>query len=479
MRKKLREKNQRIKKYPKQKVVNNSLKSTRGIFVNYKMSEVVNTYENPAKKPKLYKIQKPADIFKLNLDCFEEMLEYLSATDLRALSQTCKLLQQLVGAYVKMNYSAATKIDENVFIKDADERIEKSGFNHFIRHVTFCDQPRDHNFTSLDHLNLIRIELNPSIINRIQNLLPNLKILHIKYCPLHCDFYDTFLRFCSKLKRLHITSNDEDIIKSSDNKWLHRTYPSLQHMELYPKQRLRFDVNELIQFFELNRNVRNFSTSYRFLWEHQFEFVESRIQLDFLEVKIFREFGNEPFIMESMFGILNQLYDRGFYKHLHLRLPNITEECTEQMISLQGLEKLSIGAFNQWFSLHRLVHLKEFAITNTPPRVSMVTLAQELVNLEVLFICHGNYGDILPFIQFCPKLRRIIIKEERHSNGRLLKVSVLNEERRKLKNACRLTIFVSDDLFAATKWATGDGRIYFDLVRIQRSDSYRWDYCYQ
>lgn len=47
-----------------------------------------------------------AEIFKLKMDHFEEIFEWLSAKDLAELSQTCKRMQHVVGYYIKTNYAA-------------------------------------------------------------------------------------------------------------------------------------------------------------------------------------------------------------------------------------------------------------------------------------------------------------------------------------------------------------------------------------
>ena len=45
-------------------------------------------------------------ILKLDVDCFEELFEWLSLADLRALRQTCKRLKLVVEYFIKTNYPA-------------------------------------------------------------------------------------------------------------------------------------------------------------------------------------------------------------------------------------------------------------------------------------------------------------------------------------------------------------------------------------
>ena len=50
--------------------------------------------------------QSHAEIFKLKMDDFEEIFDWLSLKDLVALSQTCKRMQHIVGYWMKTNYAA-------------------------------------------------------------------------------------------------------------------------------------------------------------------------------------------------------------------------------------------------------------------------------------------------------------------------------------------------------------------------------------
>ena len=116
------------------------------------MSEHVNKAEISAKKQKLIdrvatdqqavgpsipNEERPR-IFKLNIDCFDEIFDYLSTEDLLGIGQTCKTMQQVVGEYFKKNYTAASMFGGNdgiyrVFSINGTERAETAGFNKFIR----------------------------------------------------------------------------------------------------------------------------------------------------------------------------------------------------------------------------------------------------------------------------------------------------------------------------------------------------------
>lgn len=57
-----------------------------------------------------------ADIFKLDIDCFEEVFDYLNLKDLLSVGKTCKRLQKVAIHIRKQNYpSIAYKNSSNIF----------------------------------------------------------------------------------------------------------------------------------------------------------------------------------------------------------------------------------------------------------------------------------------------------------------------------------------------------------------------------
>lgn len=475
------------------------------------MSDNVNKGEVSAKKQKL--IDKPATephhttaalstneesphIFKLNIDCLDELFDYLSTQDLLAVGQTCKILQQVVGNYFKENYSEASKFGGNdgiyrVFSIDGMERVETSGFNKFIRYLSHSFnslgplryiESKGHQFTSLQHLYLNGVDLVTTRVVCFQNNLHQFKIIQIKQCSFQCNFYETFLKLCVNLEQLYIQYDLGDLIKETENDWLLKSYPKLEHLELTPIKLMQFNVNELAQFLQINPNVQSFSTSIRFLWENQQKFLQSNIQLDTFGVKIGRNYGlrfREILQVETaaIFDLLNQLYAKSFYKSLHLFVTHIDEEYTSEMQTVHGLEKVCIKNFIQCYELPLVISLKELSIMDTTPTVDMDALAHGLINLERLYLCKTTYNDILPFIRHSIKLNRIILKDP-YYNENVFKVSTMNREREQLKNARKVTIYVPDDLFVTIKWATTNGDTNLEFVEVKRCDSYRWDHYY-
>lgn len=220
-------------------------------------------------------------IFILNIDCFDEIFDYLPAEALLSLGQTCRIMNQVIGGYVKESYSSAVKLETSDIVHrlssiNRTESAESSCFNQFIRYISLKGvltfryiESNATTFTSVSHLYLEDIDLTPRRLNCIHNILNTLEVVEIKNCPLNCNFYETFLRNCVNLKRLYISSVNEDIIQASQNDWLLKKYPKFEHLGLIPQKQLRFNMNDLHRFFELNPQVKSLSTNYRFLWERK------------------------------------------------------------------------------------------------------------------------------------------------------------------------------------------------------------------
>lgn len=329
---------------------------------------------------------------------------------------------------------------------------------------------------------MIGVDLVTTRVNCLRHNLHQFEIIQIKQCTFQSDFYETFLKLCTNLRQLYIQYDIGDIIKVEENDWLQKTYPQMKHLELTPIKLMQFNVNELSHFLNINPNVRSFSTSIRFLWENQQKFLRSGIKLDTFGVKIGRNYGlrfRDLLDVETsmIFDLLNQLYDNGFYKRLHLYVTHIDEEYTNEMQSIRGLEKLCIKNYIQSYNLALVTNLKDLSIMDTTPTADMEILAQGLINLERLYLCKTTYNDLMPFIRQSVKLNRIIVKSV-YSNDNIFKVAKMNKEREKLKNAKKVIIFVPDELFVAIKWANINGDTNMKLVEIKRSDSYRWDHHY-
>lgn len=420
-------------------------------------------------------------IFTLNIDCFDMIFDYLSMKDIHSFGQTCKIMQQIAGEYFERNFKSTEKFSgiDGIFSVYSDnhgvinQRTRTSAFNKFIINVSHYYenleplryiQLHSNEFDSLKHIYLVCLKLDAAKIECIRQILDQLEILQIRQCTLDGNFYDCFLKFCRNLKRIYIQDDLGYILDENRNPWLLREYPKLEHLQLIP--RYSFKINELNRFFELNPRIQSFSTSSRCLWENRHELLKSNVKLDKLEIQILDNFHRHLINMQSSVRLLNEFFERGFYRRLYLYVKRVDKQCSEQVITLRALEMLSIRQFSESHSLGHLSNLKELEIMNSVNLKDLETLALGLKNLEVLTLSNtATVNDILPFIRYSVKLYRIQANFDEGS----LNLCKLNEERKRLATARKIILYVSDNVFLETKWTTMRGEINLDFIEMRRA----------
>lgn len=227
-------------------------------------------------------------IFNLNIDCFDEIFDYLSLKDLHLFAQTCSAMQKVAGEYFKCNFFANDYYrieNDGIYTtyssrNDAfNECLRISAFNKFImqlEHYMDTFEPlyyiNSHmeQFSSLNQIGFSCINLNGPEYECIQELLAKVEIVQIWICAIDGDFYEKCLKFCRNLKRFSIRYCDivcsqfmEDGFTTTQYPWLTHKYSKLQHLELIPFRKLQID--ELSIFFAYN-SIKSFSTSGQCLW---------------------------------------------------------------------------------------------------------------------------------------------------------------------------------------------------------------------
>lgn len=440
----------------------------------------------------------PPEIFKLNVDCLDEIFEYLSLKDLHSFGQTCRAMQKVSGEYYKLNYTGAEKFigNDGIYTIYSDDngiiKTQTSAFNQytqFLSHHYEDFEPfryiktHSNEFISVKHLYLVCVGLNSAKIKYFQGILPKIEIVQIRQCTIwNGDFYEIILQYCDKLKRLYVKDDLGDIINRMHNPWLLRSYPSLEHLELTP--RYSFEINELSTFFELNPNLRSFSISSHCLEMNRKYLMQAKIKLDLLEIKHFDSgfyfYHVEKLSIQSMCTILNQLFERGFYQKLHLYVKDIDKESIDRMTSIQGLERFSVKEVNGTAQfLSNLSNLKELSIFDCC-NDDFEEVARNLVKLERLLIQNVTYDNMLAFIRRSPKLKviKVFPKDKQQFNGGIMNLVKLNEEREKLYKARKVIIYIEDNIFLPTKWNTDNGDTNLNLIEMKRSNSLCWNYDY-
>lgn len=420
----------------------------------------------------------PPKLFKLNVDCFDEIFDFLTLNELQAFGQTCKAMQKVAGEYFKRNYLNAENFTEAQGIQTSYNersdpiyrRTSTAIFNQFINYTSHYSSQREplhyikkhsHELMSLNRAYFVCFLLNRAV-HHFQHLWPKIESLQIRQCSVDGDLYQVLLKFCTNLKKLYIQDDYGRILNGITNKWLLQVYPSLELFQFTP--RTLFRIEELNTFLAINSSICTFSTTSHCLLNHAAEFLASKTQLDTLE--ILDGYYGPPVNMQTLCTLLNQLHERGFYKQLHLCVVESNQECGEQFASLKALESISVNQFSDKCRLDRLCNLKMLTISNNVNASDMETLAKNLVNLKSLSI-GATIDDILPFFRWSVNLRKVHL----HLDGHFLDVAKLSGERAKLENARKIMVYVSDYVFLETKWTTKNGDTDLKWVEMKRSTS--------
>lgn len=459
------------------------------------MNFLKNLYSLIMRIGRLLKCEKVSDspkLFQLNRHCFYEIFEYLCVEDLHSFGQTCRQMNRVAGEYFKENHSWDRKHCEKdgiytyILNKDwVNQGIQTPGFNKFIPFITHsCDsrgplkyiKSHINEFESINHIYLQHItSLNKKKVKYFENLLPQLEIIHIKECLVDGDFYDLILKYCSNLKGIYFEYSDVSSCINSKFNWLLQEYPMLEHLYLAPPQ--SGQVGEIHEFFVRNPNVQTFSTDTRFLWDNGSIFLNSNIKLDILELKQgkFKDLeqcsSDRKRMWKTILEFLNQLHEQGFYKRLHIF--GMLQGLSTKLALIKGLELLCISHFVKEYNLGQLTNLRELMVRAGSDYVEdMENLANNLTKLDRLCIYSENIDVVMPFIRRSLKLNKL--KFCLCDSVVPLNLAMLNEERAKLFGARKITIYVCDNVFLATKWRTRNGDTNLSFIELRRKSSIKW-----
>ena len=485
--------------------------------------------------------QSQAEIFKLSVDHFEELFDWLSLSDLVAFGQTCKRMQRIVGYWIKTNYGGIrpefrddgirvlnnyylnspkkicgdvdhllrTPAKKSKFLKwisgwfgsapvqnkssansAVSRDIKLDDFSSFLKKIVFecfdedygLDETRiptkfiphmsRNQFKSLTEIALAYFTLNDESVSCMKEILGQLEVVKVQYITIDDDkmeFYESFLQYCTKMKKLCVQGWNDTPIIGADNSWLHRKYPTLEHFELITDVGGRID--ELKTFLEQNTNIHRFATSAEMILANREALKNSSVKFEVLSV----EFEVIETLNESA-DLLNELFERGFYKQFHAYFKTIEyistfdQETANRLASLNGLTKLYITGMNDGIDLSHLINLKQLHISNVASIQNMTTMVEKLINLEFIQLSHATCHDILQFICHSPKLTKIIVFRLAEDYEKIRNIEQLNEQRSKLVNASKVIVYVNEYDYSMVKWINNP--INCNLVEIKRGASF-------
>lgn len=471
------------------------------------------------------KTNDQAMICKLKLDHYEKLFDWLSLEDILMLGQTCNRMKRIVGQYIKTHYAGAPiecyiyeielrcLLDNPIklnwlipFVKklefyQLEEKKGKFGKIKYIRHM------KANQYKSLTEIHLRGTHplrrgewtamdsfiLTTKGISRMKEILGRLETIRLD-SPCFCieknqDFYESFLQFCTNLKKLYILVAMEDKpthayaggtrLIGVDNRWLLRRYPTLEHFELTVQfsASTNFEIDELRTFFDQNTRIKTFATNVEIILANSDTFKSTTAKWDVLSI-LFEH--KEKF--NSSRDLLNDLRERSLFKESHFYFHECFEfdhEMINQLISVNDSTTLFVQKCECSIDLSPLNNLKHLFVIF--PDKHMKAMAKSLVNLEFIQFKSADVIDLIPFIRYLPKLTTIIVFCTRRSDAYKIinttpTLAELNEERSKLTNARKLTVYVEERIYLAMRWTNINTNQSF--IEIKRCESFDPMNCY-
>lgn len=417
-------------------------------------------------------------IFKLNIDCFHKIFERLSFSDLLSIGKTCKSLQKVAGDFYRMKY-----VWKKVNAKYNGLFFSYHSLNIFSNYITKVIIPQQslnaYRYIGLNCKSLKEIRLCDKLyipnggIECIKNVLKNIHVVYFN-CTIYEEFYETFLKHCPRLKMLSVCFRYNPTNVGSDDSWLLRKYPTLRHLEI--TQCCCIERIYLQTFFGQNPNVQTFSIDSYTLFNNRNIFLALNVKLDkLLSIQFSPADIENNFIL---FYLLNKLYDRDFYKRLHVY-------CSDYFESYQHLLdriilspwsksiKMLYGKLNRIDSM--LEYLTTLGISDGDDIIHMEEMPRKLPNLERIQFWDATTDHIFPFIRGSPKLEEVKIgrlSDGSHYTRGFFNLAVFNEERKRLNSVRKVIIYVSENHVVGHIWS--NHRISYEFVELQRIEWSEW-----
>lgn len=415
-------------------------------------------------------------IFKLNSDCFEKIFDHMPLRSIIAFGETCKCFQRIAGEYFQQHFSDLEIIGSEHSIKIENCYNNINRFTSFIKKIRIsCDNFQWLQLNRFQSLTQIEFYENRiSSVECMKEILCQIQIMKIGFCRVDGDFYEIILKFCKNVKRLCLRECESgDALIGSSNNWLHRNFSTLEHFEV--RSCGNRSLEELKTFLELNPNIRKLAINSTCFKINKNTLLATDAKLNNLAI----DYDPSPWTDNTFYTTLNELLHRNFYKRLHFycRYPYGLYN-GDRLDSLNAYVKLHIITAGFPIDLSIARDLEELCIPNISHIINLDMLCN-LKKLERISMYHAKSDDILPFITSAKQLRKIKISQfhsglhfNRKSN--ILDLIAFNEERKKLDNAIKVTIYAEENVYLATKRAMGLNEL--TLIDLKRIDSFDCDH---
>lgn len=293
-------------------------------------------------------------------------------------------------------------------------------------------------------------------IDFIKKILAKIEFIEF-YRNVSEDVYESLLKFCSNLKRMNIVYLD-----LKDQGWLHQKYDMLEYVCIDYEN----EIVNCTDFFEQNPNIREFKCGGRFLIRNKDWLLKTNAKLDYLNIMRIEVFDSD------IYPLLNQLHEREFYKKIQLHL-QLNQDTTNK-ISKLPIRGISVRRpikrnFDFPKDFPGMTDAKEMDL-RVANNYNIGKFFTKFPNVTRVSLWDSSPNQILPLIKQLKNLRDLFISFGWNYQIEQLNLWTLNKEREKLSGACRVTIYVNEGIFLATKRAYNNRDYKF--IEIKRHQSF-------
>lgn len=408
------------------------------------------------------------------------------------MGQTCKSLERIAGEYFHANYVIESVADYNEIGYHFSYSYRLTGFNEYIQNLLFLSvQEHDRNIKKvtwyvannckqkLKRFRFWKVNLTGAEIQNLCDKWKYIESVAIEECIVNRNFYEQFPKLCKSLRRLYVGDFEcrRNVLKRHGNDWLLSKYPVLEHFH-WTQTRNASIINEFRVFFELNPQVRSFTTNVQTLWVNRHIFQESSIKLDDLTIEVKRN-EEDPNILSCVYELLLKLKEHGVYKRLHLNMKRYSQRTLNEMVPLNSLKSLRLNENDEdgdkSINLPQWMKLVELEISDDFHLFDMDALIHQLKGLKRATFRCLFWSDLLKLSRNLVHLTKCKINRIGGiDDDDILNLSALNKERKNLEAAKRLTIYIPEKIYLETKWAMNGAT--FSLIEIRRDSSHEWGY---
>lgn len=404
-------------------------------------------------------------------DVYDDLFDYLTLGELCAIGRTCKHLQRVAGEYFQQNF-LLTKIkfekSETNYIEQRTSCGSLTNFAPYAQSIVI--DGRDVNIfrhvTKIKFSNLKQIQFD-NVTNFYEEQYLCLleidvlkKISTLKFdcrSPKFCNtLLNRILPSCISLKSLILL--DADIMKPN-GVWTRQYVPTLSHLELN-ENALPHNESGARTFLRINQHVKTLAIdSYALLNTVQC----NDLKLDELQLIT-------SCINEDACNRLIALNQNGHVKQFKATIRVFDQQTMESVEKIRCLTSLQMSCYNDFPNMSCFRNLKKLVIAYWKwLSLHAENLYPSLNNLEELYLYGNTILDVIPLARRLPNLRIIgVIGKPKTitKSHQIFNIKALNDERKRLKNACKLKIYLNDEAYRQIRWTSID--LFQEMVEVRR-----------